>query len=148
MLVTGMGLSTFGQNSLLTDPITGAIPSSGSITDIEIIENGVDAVLIISNQTNEAFYAVDIQDNDWGDAGPNTVTAIPDFQNLIDGATGQTDCTIENIEVNTISQAVYVLAKKGSQEFIVKIEDVRRNGFGAGSNQHDLLHHQLGFGIL
>ncbi len=123
LIAAGLALSAQGQNSLLTDPITGAIPSSGTLTDIEIIENGVDAVLIAANQTNKAFYAIDIQDNDWGDAVPNTVTSIPDFQNVIDGATGQSGCNIINIEVNTISQAVYVLATKGSADFIVKIED-------------------------
>ena len=38
MMLT-VGMTSFGQNSLLDSPTTGALPSGGAISDIEIVEN-------------------------------------------------------------------------------------------------------------
>jgi hypothetical protein len=126
LLLMGLAFSglLFGQNSLLLNPTTAAIPS-GQITDIELCGNGVDQVLIAACESNKQFYAIDIQDNDWGAAAANTVTTIPDFENLLEGVIGETNTKIVNIEVNRISKAVYVLVHKlaGGDFWIMKVED-------------------------
>lgn len=115
----------FSQNSLLQNPMTGALPLVGIINDIEIVSNGTDVVLIGANQTNSEFYAIDIADNDPAEAEDNGVTEILNFQALIDGATGQSNLTIKNFEVNPITKVIYVLAMDAGQtsSYLIKIED-------------------------
>lgn len=115
-------LGANAQNSLLTNPTTGQLYSTGSLTEIELVSNGTDVVLIAANQGAKEFYAIDITDNNPADAAANTVTTIPNFQALMDGAIGATFNLI-NFEVNPISKAVYVLGNFGATSYIVKIED-------------------------
>jgi len=125
-LVLGASVSwVTAQNSLLQNPTTGALPAGGIINDIEIVSNGTDVVLVAANQTNSEFYAIDIEDNDPNDAIDNNVTEITNFSNLINGATGQTNLTIKNFEVNPITRAIYVLAIDAGQtnSYLIKIED-------------------------
>ncbi|UTW66404.1 T9SS type A sorting domain-containing protein [bacterium SCSIO 12643] len=125
-LVLGASVSwVTAQNSLLQNPTTGALPVGGIINDIEIVSNGTDVVLVAANQTNSEFYAIDIEDNDPNDAIDNNVTEINNFSNLINGATGQTNLTIKNFEVNPITRAIYVLAIDAGQtnSYLIKIED-------------------------
>ena len=118
----GMLLGANAQNSMLSNPTNGQLYSTGSLTDIEMATNGTDVVLIASNDIANEFYAIDIADNDPADAPANTVTTIPNFQALMDGAVGTT-FTLKTFEVNPISKAVYVLGNWGSTSYIVKIED-------------------------
>lgn len=117
-----LALGAHAQNSLLTNPTTGQLYSTGSLTEIELVSNGTDVVLVVANQTAKEFYAIDIADNNPADAAANTVTTIPNFQALMDGAIGATFSLI-NFEVNPISKAVYVLGNFGATSYLVKIED-------------------------
>jgi hypothetical protein len=125
-LVLGVS-ATLGisQNTLLQNPMSGALPAGGIINDIEIVSNGTDVVLVAANQTNSEFYAIDIDDNDPNDAIDNKVTEIINFNVLIGGATGQNNLTIKTFEVNPITRAIYVLAINAGQtnSYLVKIED-------------------------
>ena len=125
-LVLGASVTLgMSQNALLLNPTTSALPAGGIINDIEIVSNGTDVVLVAANQTNSEFYAIDIADNDPNDAIDNNITEITNFSALIDGATGQTNLTIKNFEVNPITRAIYVLAIDAGQtnSYLVKIED-------------------------
>lgn len=121
-LAMSMVLGAFAQNSMLSNPTTGQLYSAGSISDIELVTNGTEVVLIAANDLQNEFYAIDIDDADPSDAAANTVTTIPNFQTLMDGAIGAT-FTLKNFEVNPISKAVYVLGNWGATSYIVKIED-------------------------
>jgi hypothetical protein len=117
------GMYAFGQNSLLTDPITASLPDGAIIDDIEFASNGTDVVLVAANSANSEFYAIDINDNDPSNVMTNTVTEITGFQDVMDDATGQDGLTLVTFEVNPISKAVYVLAKSLDEAFIIKIEN-------------------------
>lgn len=120
-----MGTMAFSQNALLTDPVTSALPDGATLDDIEFASNGTDVVLVAANSEANEFYAIDIMDNDPGNAMANKVTEIAGFQDLIDDATGQDGLNLVTFEVNPISKAVYVLARTGdmSQSFLIKIEN-------------------------
>jgi len=122
------------QNSLLTDPITEAPFTTGKIDNIEIISNDKDVALVTFNSSTQTFYTFDLKDNATEDASKNEISTIANFSTVLEGATGQSNLTIRDIQVNPISKAIYVLASSGtSSSYIVRVEEN-----GAKANVLDL----------
>lgn len=111
------------QNSLLQDPTTGNLAGLTATDGIELVSNGTDVVLVASNSGANALYAIDLEDNNPAEAEANTVTEISNFEALIGGAIGSTNISIEDIQVNPISKAVYVFATSGGNSYIVKVAE-------------------------
>ncbi|WP_052593743.1 T9SS type A sorting domain-containing protein [Aureispira sp. CCB-QB1] len=114
-----------GQNSLLQAPATASLTSY--IDGLELVSNGTDVVLVATSSNDTALYAIDIADNNSLDAINNTLTAIPDFTNVLSGVTGlnASDIVVANIEVNPISKSIYVLVRNqaATQSQIVLIKN-------------------------
>ncbi len=124
LLIMVTPVCLFSQNDLLQNPTTGALPITGIINDIELVSNGTDVVLVAAHQDGSEFFAIDIADNSPDDAAANNLTFITDFQNKVDGITGQSGLEIKNFEVNPISKAVYILAANSgnTESYIIKLE--------------------------
>jgi hypothetical protein len=109
------------QNSMLKNPVTGAV-NSNKFRDILISANGQDAVLFAADDS--AIYAIDIADNNPANAAANTITSIPDFvKSKLDPAAGQGTFPID-MEVNPLTKSVYVLVMNmtATERFILKVE--------------------------
>ena len=113
-----IGFSAMAQNTLLKSPTTGAITST-NIVDICIASNGTDVVLLAADKAN--VYAIDIADNKAGDKAANLITTVPNFvTGKLDPVAGKA-VTILDMEVNPISNAVYILANGGTDKFLFKV---------------------------
>lgn len=127
------------QNSLLSNPVTKAPFSAGKVDNIEIVANEKDVALVAFNGDTETFYVFDLQDNSAEDASKNEISSISNFSGILEGAAGQTNLVIRDIQVNPISKAMYVLASSGTTtSYIVKVEE---NGTKASVLDLALLPH-------
>lgn len=114
----------WGQNSLLENPITKSPFTQGKIDEIEIIANEEDVALATFNRGTGHFYVFDLKDNAAEDASKNEVTTIANLSGIISSATGQTGLYVDDIQVNPISKAIYVLVTDGFMNaHVVKIEE-------------------------
>lgn len=118
--LTCLSFAASAQNALLQNPTTGSIPTAG-INQLCMVSNGTNAVLIAAS--NNAIYAIDIADKNAAEANSNLITAIPNFvAGKLNPATGQ-NVEVLDMEVNPISNSVYILAASGTQRFIVKVKN-------------------------
>jgi len=114
-------LMASAQNNLLQNPTTGNIPVA-DIKSICMASNGTNVVLIAAS--NDAVYAIDINDKNAAEAAANLVTTIPNFvADKLNPVTGQNSLQVMDMEVNPISRSVYVLASSGQQRYIVKVKN-------------------------
>lgn len=116
-----MSISSMAQNSMLKNPVKGAV-NSNKFDDIFISSNGKDAVLFAAEDS--IIYAIDIADNNAANASVNAITTIPDFvKSKLDPAAGQATFLMD-IEVNPLSKSVYVLVMNmtATERFILKVE--------------------------
>lgn len=110
-------------NSLLQNPATGAI-STLSFTRLCMISNGTDVVLVAAC-SNNSVYAMDIADNNIGDASANIITTIPNFiTNKLNASAGQPVIVID-MAVNPLSKAIYILGKNTANStcYFFKVTD-------------------------
>lgn len=116
-----MSISSMAQNSMLKNPVKGAV-NSNKFNDIFISSNGNDAVLFAADDS--AIYAIDIADNNAANASVNAITTIPNFvKSKLDPAAGQATFLMD-MEVNPLSKSVYVLVMNmtATERFILKVE--------------------------
>lgn len=109
------GSSTSTPISLLSGEQKGTPFTTGTISDFTLASNGSTTALLISNDVTGKIYAVELNDNNAGDAAANTIsstTNVSDFSEKIAAKMGITfnELRLKNIEVNPISKAVYILA--------------------------------------
>lgn len=109
---------------MLDNPATNAALNA-QFDGLGIASNGTDVVLLVSSSNAKQLYAIDIADNNPADAANNTITAIPNVNALLSGATGfaANNLTIRDMETNPISKSVYLLVTSGSQAALVRIKD-------------------------
>ena len=118
-----LALALTQANSLLTAPQIGQPFTTGTISDIELVSNGIDVALIIANSSTGKLYAIDINDNNPADTTTNAITQIPNFKAEVEAHLGFT-VTIQNFEVNPISKSVYVLVYNASgTRYIVVVKN-------------------------
>jgi len=116
-----MSISSMAQNSMLKNPVKGAV-NSNKFDDIFISSNGKDAVLFAVEDS--IIYAIDIADNNAANASVNAITTIPDFVKAkLDPAAGQATFLMD-MEVNPLSKSLYVLVMNmtATERFILKVE--------------------------
>lgn len=116
-----MSMSSMAQNSMLKNPVKGAV-NSNKFDDIFISSNGKDAVLFAVEDS--IIYAIDIADNNAANASVNAITTIPDFvKSKLDPAAGQATFLMD-MEVNPLSKSLYVLVMNmtATERFILKVE--------------------------
>lgn len=130
LLFVCVGVSATAQNALLQGAVTGSISTNG-IADICIVSDGTDAVLVIGGASSA--YAVDIKDNNPADASANTITNISSFVSSKLNPLAGNAITVQDMQVNPISKAVYILGSSGANRYIFKVE---KNG--ANINMVDL----------
>ena len=102
--------------SLLSGEQTGALFAEGTINDFTLAYNEGKMVLLIANNTTGKIYAVDVNDNDASKATENKITSpVTNMASKVQNAMGITGFTVMNMEVNPISNAVYVLVRNTNQ---------------------------------
>ncbi|WP_076443798.1 T9SS type A sorting domain-containing protein [Chryseobacterium sp. RU37D] len=112
----------FAQNSLMVSPQTGNMITSGTINDFKLISNGNSVALVATNNATGKVFIVDVNDNNPADKAANTIpTSSNNVKTRIEAAIGQTISNIKNIEVNPISNAVYVMAMANATPYFVKL---------------------------
>ncbi|MGB1295998.1 MAG: T9SS type A sorting domain-containing protein [Flavobacteriales bacterium] len=118
-------LSVYGQNALLTNPITGAIPSSVAFDDIEVVTEGNSAILFCTSSQENAFYAIHLDDNNASELGSNIISNVADFENKLNDAAGQSNFDLVTMEVNPISKRVYALIENNAEDesYVVVIKN-------------------------
>ncbi|MCB0698280.1 MAG: T9SS type A sorting domain-containing protein [Chitinophagales bacterium] len=110
--------TAFGQNALLQGSTTGTI-SSSSFADLCMVSDGTHAALLVADMSS--VYAIDIADNNAGEAAANTVTTIPNFvADKLNPLVGQS-VTVIDMVVNPISKSVYILGSAGANKVIFKV---------------------------
>lgn len=112
----------FAQNSLMVSPQTGTMITSGTITNFKLISDGNSVALVATNNASGKVFIVDINDSNPADKAANTIsTNSTNVKTRISAAIGQTVSSIRNIEVNPITNAVYVMAMVNSTPYFVKL---------------------------
>lgn len=109
-------------NSMLQNPVTGSL-SNVIFLKLCMAGNGKDVVLLATD--NKAIYAIDIADNDAGEAVKNAVTSVPDFVAAkLTPVAGQT-VVVNDMVVNPVSKAVYITASNGTMSagYIFKVKN-------------------------
>lgn len=119
--IVAISFFSSAQNSLLKNPTTGNPFTNGVVGGFEIISNKTDVALVVFDTTAGKFHVIDIEDNDPDDAAKNQVTSIKSVMTLLEGATGQTNIRVVDMQVNPISKSIYVMATNFTQSFVVKI---------------------------
>lgn len=113
---------SFAQNSLMVSPQTGTMISSGTITNFKLISDGSSVALVATNNASGKVFIVDINDSNPADKAANTIaTTSTNVKTRIGAAIGQTVSSIKNIEVNPITNAVYVMAMVSTTPYFVKL---------------------------
>lgn len=112
----------FAQNSLMVSPQTGTMITSGTITNFKLISDGNSVALVATNNASGKVFIVDVNDSNPADKAANTIATTSDnVKTRIEAATGQTFTSIKNIEVNPITNAVYVMAMVNTTPYFVKL---------------------------
>ncbi|WP_042721652.1 hypothetical protein [Flavobacterium sp. B17] len=112
----------FAQNSLMVSPQTGTMITSGTITNFKLISDGSSVALVATNNASGKIFIVDVNDSNPADKAANTIATTSDnVKTRIEAATGQTFTSIKNIEVNPITNAVYVMAMVNTTPYFVKL---------------------------
>lgn len=112
----------FAQNSLMVSPQTGTMITSGTITNFKLISDGNSVALVATNNASGKVFIVDINDSNPADKAANTIaTTSTNVKTRISAAIGQTVSSIRNIEVNPITNAVYVMAMVNTTPYFVKL---------------------------
>jgi Secretion system C-terminal sorting domain len=112
----------FAQNSLMVSPQTGTMITSGTITNFKLISDGSSVALVATNNATGKVFIVDVNDNNPADKATNTIaTTSNNIKTRIGAAIGQTVTSIKNIEVNPITNAVYVMAMVNATPYFVKL---------------------------
>jgi len=112
----------FAQNSLMVSPQTGTMITSGTISNFKLISDGSSAALVATHNASGKVFIVDINDSNPADKAANTIaTTSTNVKTRISAALGQTVTSIKNIEVNPITNAVYVMALVSSTPYFVKL---------------------------
>ncbi len=85
------------------------------INDMTLASDGQNVTLLAAVNSTGKVFAIDIADNNPADAAGNTITTLANFKQQIATIIGTTvgNVTINNMEVNPISKALYVLATSG-----------------------------------
>jgi hypothetical protein len=108
------------QNPLLQNPVTGNI-NLNDISCMEMVSNGQNVVLVIGG--NAKVFAIDIGDQNRANAAINLVTTIPNFvAQKLTPLVGNNVNRVLDMEVNPLSNSVYVLAQAGANRHIFKVE--------------------------
>lgn len=112
----------FAQNSLMVSPQTGTMITSGTITNFKLISDGNSVALVATNNATGKVFIVDVNDNNPAEKAANTIlTTSNNVKTRIGAAIGQTISYIKNIEVNPITNSVYVMAMVNSTPYFVKL---------------------------
>ncbi len=112
----------FAQNSLMVSPQTGTMITSGTITNFKLISDGNSVALVASHNASGKVFIVDINDKNPADKAANTIaTTSANVKTRISAAIGQTVTSIKNIEVNPITNAVYIMAMVSTTPYFVKL---------------------------
>ncbi|SEM19606.1 Por secretion system C-terminal sorting domain-containing protein [Chryseobacterium taichungense] len=112
----------FAQNSLMVSPQTGTMITSGTITNFKLISDGSSVALVATNNASGKVFIVDINDSNPADKAANTIlTTSTNVKTRIGAAIGQTITSIKNVEVNPITNAVYVMAMVSTTPYFVKL---------------------------
>lgn len=113
-------LAAVAQNSLLKNPIKGAVPAK-AMNKLCIVTNASDAVLVIGDTSG--VYAIDAGPNNTSTTAENAITSIPNFVTKLDAAAGQATYVID-MAVNPVNKAIYILAMNStaSSRFLFKVE--------------------------
>jgi hypothetical protein len=112
----------FAQNSLMVSPQTGTMITSGTISNFKLISDGNSVALVATNSASGKVFIVDINDNNPADKAANTIaTTSTNVKTRISAAIGQTVTSIKNIEVNPITNAVYIMAMVNTTPYFLKL---------------------------
>lgn len=112
----------FAQNSLMVSPQTGTMITSGTITNFKLISDGNSVALVATNNASGKVFIVDINDSNPADKAANTIaTTSTNVKTRISAAIGQTISSIKDIEVNPITNAVYIMAMVSTTPYFVKL---------------------------
>lgn len=112
----------FAQNSLMVSPQTGTMITSGTISNFKLISDGNSVALVATNNASGKVFIVDINDNNAADKAANTIaTTSTNVKTRISAAIGQTVTSIKNIEVNPITNAVYIMAMVNTTPYFLKL---------------------------
>jgi hypothetical protein len=112
----------FAQNSLMVSPQTGTMITSGTISNFKLISDGNSVALVATNNASGKVFIVDINDNNPADKAANTIaTTSTNVKTRISAAIGQTVTSIKNIEVNPITNAVYIMAMVNTTPYFLKL---------------------------
>ncbi|UPQ74207.1 T9SS type A sorting domain-containing protein [Chryseobacterium nepalense] len=112
----------FAQNSLMVSPQTGTMITSGTISNFKLISDGSSAALVATHNASGKVFIVDINDSNPADKAANTIaTTSTNVKTRISAALGQTVTSIKNIEVNPITNAVYVMAMVSATPYFLKL---------------------------
>lgn len=112
----------FAQNSLMLSPQTGTMITSGTISNFKLISDGNSVALVATNNASGKVFIVDINDNNPADKAANTIaTTSTNVKTRISAAIGQTVTSIKNIEVNPITNAVYIMAMVNTTPYFLKL---------------------------
>lgn len=112
----------FAQNSLMVSPQTGTMITSGTIANFKLISDGNSVALVATNNATGKVFIVDVNDNNPAEKTANTIlTTSNNVKTRIGAAIGQTISYIKNIEVNPITNSVYVMAMVNSTPYFVKL---------------------------
>ena len=112
----------FAQNSLMVSPQTGNMISSGTLSNFTLISDGSSVALVTTHNATGKVFIVDVNDNNPADKAANTIASTStNVKTRIEAAIGQTISYIKNIEVNPITNSVYVMAMVNSTPYFVKL---------------------------
>lgn len=113
---------SFAQNSLMVSPQTGTMITSGTLTDFKLISNGSSVAMAITHNASGKVFIVDINDSNPADKAANTIATVSGtVRSRISAAIGQNVSRIRNIEVNPITNSVYVMAMVNTTPYFVKL---------------------------
>jgi len=112
----------FAQNSLMVSPQTGNMITSGTITNFKLISDGSSVALVATHNASGKVFIVDVNDNNPADKAANTIAITSgNVKTRIGAAIGQTVTSIKNIEVNPITNSVYIMAMVNTTPYFVKL---------------------------
>lgn len=111
-----------GQNSLMVSPQTGTMVTSGTLTNFKLISNGNSVAMAVTHNASGKVFIVDINDSNPADKAVNTISSVSGtVRSRISAAIGQNINWIKNIEVNPITNSVYVMAMVNATPYFVKL---------------------------
>lgn len=114
---------TKAVNTMLSGAQTGQPFGAVVINDMTLASDGQNVTLLAAVNATGKVFAIDIGDNNPADAAANTITTLSNFKQQIATIIGTTvgNVTINNMEVNPISKALYVLATSSNVGRIFKV---------------------------